>query len=634
MAPKEDLKDLKAVRVTPSGYQQGLGRLSDIQPPPILAPYRNNLVVCSQYYNLCFVASRDRILVHSPIFLDHELLPPRSIIDLASSNSGLTGYIDPGHPHSINQLVVSDLGLEELVIAVTDDGDVVAYRTRSIRDDINHHGLAYSSPCFHSAVKPYFLRNVHNSAWGVALHQEARMIAVSSNSAKIHVFAFALGHSSSDHSGAVSSHYSADLDALGSLDSSEWVRVEPKDRLMPCDRSRNLEIILEQHWANIPSIAFYNPYNRDIKDTYLISTDIQGVTYMWHVWKRMAVAKLSSAPSRGMGWGLACIDPFFAQEAKSASELFGMEHGIDMSSGFIQTTDSLRHVPDYETVHFTARHRMKNRAATLDVHVRTEDGDLDDDVDDLDDDVDDLGDEFDDLGEEDDMDSDSEDHNSPIEGEENSFIGRPGDNTRTVPTPAHFILEGTAEVPSPVKQFTFCVLRTTRHDVRLLKMLHTTTGTPTPTTSLRSASEVLCRSVLDQDLHPDDTHLRRLQRLNIVHQVPELNLVVIGDQMGRVAVLSITRRKAQKGHGTLDDFGFRVEAFLPPKSQEDQGQRPRTDLLGVAVGPVQGHEQQREDLLDAAAGEHLKRRRVIRSRPYRIMLYYLDHTVLSYEITR
>ncbi|KAI4231523.1 MAG: hypothetical protein LQ349_005561 [Xanthoria aureola] len=627
MAPKGDLKDLKAVRITPSGYQQGLGRLSDIQPPPLLAPYRNNLVACSQYYNLCFVASRDRILVHSPIFLDHMLLPPRSIIDLASSNTGLTGYIDPGHPHSINQLVVSDLGLEELVIAVTDDGDVVAYMTRSIRDDINHHGLAYNSPYFHSAVRPYFLRNVHNSAWGVALHQEARMIAVSSNSAKIHVFAFALGHSSSDHSGVVSSHHSAGLDALGSLDSSEWVRVGPKDSLMPCDRSRNLEIILEQHLANIPNIAFYNPYNRDVNDIYLISTDIQGVTYMWHVWKRMAVAKLSSAPSRGMGWGLACIDPFFAQEAKSAGELLGMEHGIDMSSGFIQTTDSLRHVPDYETVHFTARHRMKNRAATLDVHVRTDVGDLDDDIDD-------LGDEFDDLEEEDDMDSDSEDHDSPTEGEENSFIGRPGDNSWTAPTPAHFILEATAEVPSPVKQFTFCVLRTTRHDVRLLKMLHTTTGTPTQTTSLRSASEVLCRSVLDQDLHPDDLHLRRLQRLNMVHQVPELNLVIIGDQMGRVAVLSITRRKAQTGYGTLDDFGFRVEAFLPPKSQEDQGQRPRTDLLGVAVGPVQGHEQQREDLLDAAAGEHLKRRRIIRSRPYRIILYYLDHTVLSYEITR
>ncbi|KAL8648900.1 MAG: hypothetical protein Q9226_005799 [Calogaya cf. arnoldii] len=594
MARKGDLGDLRSLKITPCGYQSPLERFSDTQPPPRLAPCRNNLVACSQYYNLCFVASQDRILVHSPIFLDQTLLPPRSIINLASSNAGLAGYIDPTYPHSINQLVVADLGLEELVIAVTDDGDVVAYTTRSIRDDLNNHGLAYNTPCFHSAIKPYFLRTVHNSAWGVAVHREARMIAVSSNSAKIHVFAFALGHLNSDSSDESMTHHGAGIHSLSSLDWPEWVRVEKKHSLMSSDRSRNLELILEKHWTNIPNLAFYNPYNSATNDIFLVSTDIHGATYVWNVWKRLAVLKLET-PSRGrgrpMGWGLLCIDPFFAQEAKSRRELY-------------RTVRS--QVPDYEPVHFTARSRKKNQAAALDVNIRTDDGDLDDD----------LGDDFDDLEEEDEVESDSEDDDIPPENESPSE--EPDADAQIA------MLQD-----SRAKQMTFSILHTTRHDVRLLN-IHTSTWTTPQVTDM---SEVVCLSILDQRLHPYDIFLRRLQRLNMVHQVPELSLVTVGDQMGRVAVLSITRRKAEK-EWEPDDVGFRVEAFLPFKSQEDDGQRPKTDLLGVAVAPVQGHERRREDLFDAAAGEHLKSRRVVRSRPYRVMLYYLDHTVLSYELSR
>ncbi|KAL8845975.1 MAG: hypothetical protein Q9221_008894 [Calogaya cf. arnoldii] len=594
MARKGDLGDLRPLKITPCGYQSPLERFSDTQPPPRLAPCRNNLVACSQYYNLCFVASQDRILVHSPIFLDQTLLSQRSIINLASSNARLTGYIDPTYPHSINQLVVADLGLEELVIAVTDDGDVVAYTTRSIRDDLNSHGLAYNTPCFQSAIKPYFIRNVHNSAWGVAVHREARMIAVSSNSAKIHVFAFALGHLSSDSSDESMTHHGAGLHLLSSLDGPEWVRVEKKDSLMPSDRSRNLELILEKHWTNVPNLAFYNPCSSYTDDIFLVSTDIHGVTYIWNVWKRLAVLKLetpSQSRGRPMGWGLLCIDPFFAQEVKSRRELY-------------RTVRS--EVPDYEPVHFTARSRKKNQAADLDVNIRTDDGDLNDDLDDLDDDLDD---DSDDLEEEDEVESDSEDDDISLEDESPSE-------------------EPDADAQIAMLQdsmATFSILHTTRHDVRLVN----TRISP----QVEDMDEVVSFSILNQRLYPYDIFLRRLQRLNMVHQVPELSLVIVGDQMGRVAVLSITRRKAER-RWKSDDIGFRVEAFLPSKSQEDDGQRPKTDLLGVAVAPVQGHERRREDLLDAAIGEHLKRRRVVWSRAYRVILYYLDHTVLSYELTR
>ncbi|KAL8767702.1 MAG: hypothetical protein Q9209_005882 [Squamulea sp. 1 TL-2023] len=602
-------RDFKATEITECGYQSGAQRFSQTQPPPKVSPYRNNLVAFSQYYNLCFVASQESILIHTPIYLNQTLLPPRSIINLASSNSGLIGFIDHAHPHSINQLVVANLGIEELVIAVTDDGDVVAYTTRSIRDDINHHGSAYNIPCFHhNNIKPYFLRNVGMSTWGVAVHQEARMIAVSSNSTRIHVFAFAL---------------TLDLDHRSSaLDDSDWVRVSTQDNLLRAgaDRSRNLEIILTGHETNIPSVAFYNSYDRAIEDIFLVSTDIDGATYVWDVWKQKPVTRLISPKARSRGWGLACIDPFFLRRTISTEELFGLTRGAVTKGSSIEITHALPLVPGYESSHFTSRHRMKNHVAIddlMDVVTNNEGEDLDDYVHDLNDDE----------GEG----SEPEEYDDSNEGEVHTANGDHRIDESTASAAASSVARASVGVPDAAGRLTFCVLQTTQHDARLVHMLRS--SAPTQAKGPRPVKEILCRSILDQRLHPHDQYLARLQRLNMVHHVPELCIVVIGDQMGRVALLAMTRRQESTvGLGNLDDVGFRVEAFLPYKSQEDAGQRPKTELLGVAVGPVQGHEQQREDLLDTGALH--RRRLVLRSRAYRVMLYYRDHTVLSYEIKR
>ena len=604
MARKGDRGDLKNIKITDFNYQQGSRRFSETRHPPRLARSRNNLAAFSQYYDLCFVASRDKILVHTPISLEGRLLPPRSTIDVHSYNVGVPGYIDPAYPHSINQLIVADLGLEELVIVATDDGDVVAYMARSIRNEIYDRGRAYNTPCFRSTIKPFFLRSVGHSAWGIAVHQKARMIAVSANSYDIYVFALALGQVDSDSSDEESSHE----DAVSEFQ-------PPSDDVQPSphDRSQTHALILSSHEANIPSIAFCNPYGENTEDVYLASTDIYGITYVWDVWKHRPFLHLTSSRGRTWGWGLLCIDPVFAQQVETTSELFGIEPKIESERGRIDITRALSNAPGYEDTHFSTRQRRKDQGPNEDL--------MDDSTTD--------------------EDESSVEINSDIDAPANEdgfeAFGIPSTEKpkgSAVVNPKLLTLE---KVSDPPTQSTFYVFHTMKRDVRLLQFVHRRHPPNLLESEYRvgwQPKEIICEYLLDQHFHRYDRPLKRLQRLNMVHQVPELNLIIAGDQIGRVALLTLTRRKAKKGTDKLDEVGFRVEAFLPSSAQEDAGFRPRMDLLGVAVGPVQGHERQREDLLDAATGIRLKRQRPVRSRAYRVMLYYLDHSVLSYEITR
>ena len=136
---------------------------------------------------------------------------------------------------------------------------------------------------------------------------------------------------------------------------------------------------------------------------------------------------------------------------------------------------------------------------------------------------------------------------------------------------------------------------------------------------------VRCSNAVHQKLPPSIHHLRKFERLNMVHQIPDLGVIVVGNQIGRVALLTLTRwrpsendqRKHPAFHNGTNHFGFRVSNVLPLQSQESRSLRPMTPLLGVAVGPVQGQ-----------STTNLGPRR------YRLLMTYYDHTILSYEILR
>lgn len=176
---------------------------------------------------------------------------------------------------------------------------------------------------------------------------------------------------------------------------------------------------------------------------------------------------------------------------------------------------------------------------------------------------------------------------------------------------------------------------------------------------------IIYRMVLRQTISELAPALTNRDRLNIVHQIPELGIVLAASQKGRVAILSLT--EAPDGARFV-----RLERILPFESQERLGKRPLVPLLGVAVGPVEGNlipveddESERSSVdLDGPgetegsppgkakkwkqSTEHDILNRHLPhtipqtpreswhgsqySRRYRVILMYLDHTVLRYEL--
>ena len=142
---------------------------------------------------------------------------------------------------------------------------------------------------------------------------------------------------------------------------------------------------------------------------------------------------------------------------------------------------------------------------------------------------------------------------------------------------------------------------------------------------------VVCQKALHQRVPPRLRMLTTFDRMNMIHQIPELGVVIVGSAVGRVALLTMT--KLNRADSTLS--GFHIDWILPFKSQEDKGVRPEAPLMGIAVSPVQGQADSGEITDDDGSSLYAGRQTPRPgTRKYRIMLVYAEHTVLSYEIKR
>lgn len=80
------------------------------------------------------------------------------IIQLPRSEEGVRvgGYIDPLHPHSINHMKVGNLGDLEIILMACDDGDIIAFYTHQIRNELAKFDVMTRirdvRPCFHQNV--------------------------------------------------------------------------------------------------------------------------------------------------------------------------------------------------------------------------------------------------------------------------------------------------------------------------------------------------------------------------------------------------------------------------------------------------------------------------------------------------
>lgn len=298
-----------------------------------------------------------------------------------------------------------------MIVAVCDDGDVMAYTTRSIHETIENALIDNEEELPDTTtVKRILFRNVAKSAWGIAIHKEARLIAVSANSHNITVFAFALyreplrfksafhkdrevlfNANVPDDEGPFQElpDHSEVKDVLQSIrfryGPNEWMSASPFSHLIILRSRYNLEISLEGHQSNIPDIAFCNTA-ADPAGRYLVSTDLNGATFVWDIWRRRILADLTNQhnlllknkpfkniPQDGLaphaaselGWCVACLDPQSFRYANTIEGMYGCpgisDHNGNIYSGksrsfpttgiIVDNTPSKDLVPDSSTLH-------------------------------------------------------------------------------------------------------------------------------------------------------------------------------------------------------------------------------------------------------------------------------------------
>ncbi|KAF2016712.1 hypothetical protein BU24DRAFT_451181 [Aaosphaeria arxii CBS 175.79] len=306
-------------------------RAEFLEELPLLSQYRCNLTCLSHVYNLFIFASCDTIHVYQPTYPDQSLSKePALILEPPISRPNLGHYVDYIHPHSINHLRLDYLGTEEILLAVCDDGDVIAYTTASIQRAIDQQqaGLEGKEKPY---IRPLLHRNVGMSAWGISVHREARLIAISANTANVTVIAFGLSEQP--------------LDPLRSFEGSPEIPSIPHDPQQAGiqDRSKDRVITLVGR-GNIPSVSFNNT-GADPCGRWLLSSSIHGITVLWDLHNPQMPARAmhvgrcykTFSPKRDPGpledcgcgqvahatWGAIFIDPRTCRPFYSLKDAFG-----------------------------------------------------------------------------------------------------------------------------------------------------------------------------------------------------------------------------------------------------------------------------------------------------------------------
>lgn len=636
-------------------------------------------------HNLYFVAYEEKIYVYEPGFPNQELAPePALILDAQPSRQGLTGYINRSKPHAINNLVVQFLGHEEILAVVRDDGDVDAFLTRHIYNAIERRSYADNNLGVDAAdVKPFFQRNVERSAWGLAVHTKARMIAVSSNNLEITVFTFALTPGTN-----------GPLDLDEALTTSEERIYRSGSDQAPCpDRESNDTRIIQNGNANIPSIAFCNT-GHDPTGRWLISTDISGVVRSWDVHTLSpggaVVATLHPILFYGengdrfnsghfdrfnSGWAIMFLDPRSFRNTKTIAEALGVSIGIqsvDQEQSVWDISDSLEEVHGKACDYFDPSRQavevmdgnyldplssMRQIASPQDRAAYLSPSPLS--VADADNDPllmnrferDPTAGDGEALAVRLGVEGEQVNINSERDNVDHGYSTQP---MRAPADEAYDSLEEDAEDGNESDNSGLYLNRQQQQQHR-----RRPPRLPTQPQVFFQKDSALCGDLPCPILHGairtmylfqpschnsayehrplvtlsepfaqsycvDSEHLQELDRCNMHAQIPALGMVVVGTQAGRVAVLSLTQCKTEA-----------------PDQRSASGMTLKTVygyrvdyILPLRTQEAAGH-RPNEVLHGIAVGpvqgtEHL----AVDSRRWRLMLMYQDHSVLSYEIGR
>lgn len=586
--------------------------------------------------NLFFVGYSSEIYVYLPQF-PTQAIPqkPALIVPSLPSRPGLRGYLDTTNPHSINNLVVQNLGNEEVVAAVRDDGDVDAFLVRHIVQAIERRAEPDNrTGAVAHEIKPFFQSNVGKSAWGLAIHSQARVLAVSANTHSITVFKFGLV-----------------VDAKDATSDGE------EDDSSAASQQRHMDVTHRVYngTSNIPYIAFCNTGD-DPKGRWLLTTDISGFcrsidmdtmqpsnTFRFGI----GANHFTSHDRFNSGWAIMFLDRKSFVPEKSFHAALGLEEdetlpGVSIGPDLWDIGYHASHVPDCSEKFTLSRKRqngesgspqsllssslsqsspvVQNASSPSDAGgnaTQPEDTDASSEADatsegDMSDGEGDLVSYYEQV---DDAEADFREEHASNEGIEDyleysaPYAGRSIHDHELRAFDAEAGLCG--DLPCPI-------LHASVRNVYLVQpsdQRGPDDPLPSPTVSFTSA--------LYQLVQQEIAFLNVYERLNMNAYIPSIGVVVLASQKGRAMILSLTKLSGSARYpaplqGRRDKkrtkYAMRVERIVPFASQEQQMQRPFAPLLGIAAGPLQGTEKN--------------------PNRWRLMLTYADHSILSYEISR
>lgn len=606
-----DETDHSDVEVEPN-MQGGLGNTSSDPDTeahhkvPSIARWRLNLTALSQKYNLYFVAYRETIHVSRPRSCVYHNLPsvPDMVLRPGSSAAAQSvgGTLDPTFPHQANHLIIGRFGDQEILLIAYDDGDVIAYYTRAIEEDIIRYESCSDGKASSATTKPFFQENVQISAWGLAIHSQSRLIAVGSNLHTVTVFAPALtGHPyqsnkhvwNTVHKNAIGMSIAGNLRLQQSNATNEsWMR----------RRDANWMITLgtTPQGDNIPNIAFSSDETGTADN--VVAIDVKGNIWLMPIWAFGTPSRKIPAIHRGSpntlpghigrprGWGVLVAESSSFLPVEGIKDALGVEDEKELRFAshavvgrWLDTSKGIRHIPHNSTQHPWAGSRQRERHA---LHA------------------------FDRI-----IDNEWWFAEYPVVDPRQSGLvtqnqsGRVRRDHLSMSRDAILSDRGVGQRPNPVLANGASILRLYETDIELRS--HEADGVG-----------IIMQHATKQ-IQPRPAGLPALrwahERLSNNHYIPELSLVVAGSMCGRVALITLTKPE----DNSLFERGFKIEAILPTREDEDGHLRPICPLFGVAIGPlpVDG----RQD-----PGSLLRGYR----RRYRIMLQYYDQRILSYEIRR
>ncbi len=162
---------------------------------------------------------------------------------------------------------------------------MIAYYTRRIAKYVERHSpLWHANPPSPGKVpKPFFHETVGASAWGLAIHGQSRLIAVSTNMHEINVFAFALNPPFNGQVPDATTKFRISKNEKAPL---SWAGLNPAElegHLRARDRDWRILLPLTADGSNMPSISFADDKKGNAEK--VVAVDIIGYCWVLDIWK-------------------------------------------------------------------------------------------------------------------------------------------------------------------------------------------------------------------------------------------------------------------------------------------------------------------------------------------------------------